>query len=165
MSVNSFPRRPREWMWAGLVMAVAFLTIGATLIFQTDRYNNTPSYGILLDVLPAIAWGAMYLVAGGLLALYVWKWRSQPFSIVAHTAAATLSMVWLSAFVIRYITDPGTTIVNVVSWSVYTLLVLRSSVSRPNDVPPAPLAVHVPGVRPCPSCAGTGVDIRPGGHG
>jgi hypothetical protein len=120
-------RPDRRW-WEGhgerLTLVVAMTAIGLTLILQPDRYANTPSYANLLDVFPAWVWGLLYvLVAAAVLGGI----RGRTHSVVIHTAAVALISAWDAAFVIRYLTDGGTTIVNVVSWSVFLTLVIRSA--------------------------------------
>lgn len=121
-------RDPRTWRLAGhgerMTVIVAYAAFGITLLVQPGRYSNTPSYANLLDVLPAWTWGVLYLVAG--LGLLV-PLHSKGISAAMHTAASGLTAVWLAAFLIRYFTDSGTTIVNVVSWSVFLTLVIRSA--------------------------------------
>lgn len=124
------------------IILFAYLAIGLTLIFQPDRYANTPSYANLIDVLPQWAWGALYLAVALLLAAA----RLTPnrlIAIVSHTTAIALTASWLLAFVVRYVTDSGTTIVNIVSWGTF-LTILIISVTQLNDrvveVPSTPLS-------------------------
>jgi hypothetical protein len=114
-------------------MAIIYLAIGITLCTQQFRYSNTPSYHILLQVAPAWTWGIGYIVAGTLLAAYVLRWHAIWFSAVVHCVAGFLSIWWLFSFILRYLTDDKTTIVNVCSWSVYTYLVVRSFLTRPQE--------------------------------
>src|SRR5882757_6088855 len=113
--------------WPTITIIVAFFAFGVTMWLQPNRYANTPSYGNLMQLVDLDVWGTVYLVAAMLLALYIMLFRVEWFAIVAHTLAFVLSSVWLVAFVVRYATDSGTTIVNVVSWSVLSLLVVMSS--------------------------------------
>lgn len=126
--------------WPGRIMAIVFLAIGGTLCVQQFRYSNTPAYHILLQVAPAWAWGIGYLISGALLAAYAIRWHAIWFAAVAHCTAGFLAVWWLLSFVIRYLTDDGTTIVNVCSWSVYTYLIVRSFLSRPTNTNIAPNA-------------------------
>jgi uncharacterized membrane protein YgcG len=105
-----------------------FLAIGVTLILQPGRYENTPSYANLLEMMNHSAWGGIYIGAAGLKAVSLWVFRtSKSLFIATHTVSIVLVLVWLVAFVIRYVTDGGTTIVNPVSWSTFLYLVVRSS--------------------------------------
>lgn len=115
---------PRSHM---ALMMVAFVAIGVTLIVQPARFGNTPSYANLLDVLPAWAWGGIYLVAAALKLASILNYRVRTLVVVTHTVGISLVLAWLGAFIVRYITDDGTTIVNPVSWSVFLYLVVRSA--------------------------------------
>jgi hypothetical protein len=111
------------------VVTIAYLAIGVTLIVQPARYDNTPSYGLLLELLSQTAWGVIYLVVASSLGAGIvcarWR-RGRLVAVVSHTAAIALTSVWTAAFIVRWFTDSGTTIVNVVSWSVYLALLARS---------------------------------------
>lgn len=121
--VTSVPR-----LWRPPVQTIAVTIIlavfGVALVTQSDRWARTPAYGNLLHIFSADMWGAVHLgvaatmVAGMLLPAY------RVVRVAAHTLAGVLFLVWESAFVIRYLTDSSTTIVNVVSWSVYVMLAI-----------------------------------------
>lgn len=127
------------------VMAVVFAAIGLTLMLQPSRYANTPSYANLLDIARQQTWSVAYLVAAALKVAAICRPAHRALVIVTHTVSITLVGVWLAAFIVRWITDDGTTIVNVSSWSVYLYLVVRAAVSidtprmsgPPADAPPA----------------------------
>lgn len=107
-------------------VVAAFAAIGLGLTLQPARFGSTPSYANLLQFAPSEAWGAVYLLVACLLL----AWRLTPqrwLGIAAHTLAAILTLSWLAAFVVRYASDDATTIVNVVSWSVFLSLVIRST--------------------------------------
>lgn len=107
------------------VLTVAFTAFGITLIAQPHRWDNTPAYANLLDIFGQQVWGTIYLVVAGLMVLAALA-RLRWMLILAHMVAIALVVAWLSAFVIRYLSDSGTTIVNVVSWSTYLYLLIRS---------------------------------------
>jgi hypothetical protein len=115
------------WAWPGGAIVPAFLVIGTSLLFQGERYGRTPAYAILLNLLPAPVWGVAYLTIGLLFALYLAVHPTRWLAILAHTAGVTLILWWLIAFVVRYLTDTATTPVNVVSWSLYLFLLVRSA--------------------------------------
>lgn len=115
---------PRSHM---VILCAVFLAIGITLFLQPDRYTNTPSYANLLEVFRQSTWGVIYLIAAGLQVLCIWRYTHRTLIVVTHTVVITLVSVWLAAFVIRYLTDAGTTVVNVCSWSVFLYLAVRSS--------------------------------------
>lgn len=110
-----------------VVLCGVFLAIGVTLEVQPSRYANTPSYANLLDIFRQSTWGAVYLFASALMIGCIRRHTHRTLIIVTHTVTITLILVWLAAFVIRYATDGGTTIVNVASWTVYLYLAVRSA--------------------------------------
>lgn len=118
----------RADLWSARAIMIAFTAIGFGLLFQPDRFTKTPSYHNLLILISAQIWGVAYIAAG--LALAVWIY-AQPtkiaYGILAHTLPVMLSSFWLMAFVVRYFTDDATTIVNVVSWSVFTGILVHSA--------------------------------------
>lgn len=119
-------RLSQFWAWPGGAITPAFGVIGAALLFQGDRFANAPSYAIVLDLLPARVWGVAYLTVAALFALYLMIIPVRSVAIVAHTLGIMLIGWWLIAFTVRYLTDPTTTPVNVVSWAVYLFLLIRS---------------------------------------
>lgn len=124
----------RDTVWTTRTVIVAYVAIGVGLTLQPSRFANTPSYANLIAFTPSEAWGCGYLAVAAL--LVAWRLSQRPtqwLGILAHTAAAILTMWWLAAFVIRYATDDGTTIVNVVSWSVFLSLVARSAQGIDDD--------------------------------
>jgi hypothetical protein len=126
------------------IILFAYLAIGLTLILQPNRYANTPSYGNLIDVLPQWAWGAIY-VGVSLLLTAARLTANRVVGVVSHTTAISLTAAWLIAFVIRYLTDEGTTIVNVVSWGVFLTILIISLFHLSDkfvEVPVAPLATE-----------------------
>lgn len=112
--------------WPGATVSVVFFAFGLTMLVQPHRYKNTPSYANLIEVAGLKTWGVAYVAVAIMLGAYLAYVRKEWFAIAAHTLAFMLSAAWLGAFVIRYATDSGTTIVNVGSWTVFTLLVLIS---------------------------------------
>jgi hypothetical protein len=113
--------------WPGLLVTVMFFAFGLTMLLQPGRYNNTPSYANLIQIAGLTTWGVAYLIASLMMASFFAYFRSEWFAVAAHSFAFMLSAVWLGAFVVRYATDDGTTIVNVCSWTAFTILILHSS--------------------------------------
>lgn len=109
------------------VIAAVFYAIGITLWLQPARYADTPSYANLLGILPQHAWSLIYVGTASLKVSAIWRYSLRPLVVVSHAVAIALESAWLVAFIIRYLTDSGTTIVNVVSWSVYLYLSVRSA--------------------------------------
>lgn len=126
---RGLPKTALSQFWSEVftrAIAVLFGVLGMAMIFQSERFSRTPAYANLITLAPAEFWGSCYLVIAVLLAawrLKNWRW----IGVVGHTLAFVLLGVWLIAFIIRYLTDSSTTIVNVVSWSMYLLALLRSS--------------------------------------
>lgn len=121
------PRRP-DWHPA-VLMSVTFTAIGLALVLQPARFANTPSYSNLIAIAGQAVWGLAYLGCAALLVISLLPLGRRPkwtFAVVAHTVSIALTGVWLAAFVVRYITDDGTTIVNIASWGVYLALLVRS---------------------------------------
>lgn len=116
-----------EWTWPGWLISVVYLAIGSTLWLQPHRFDNTPSYGILLQVLSSRTWGMLYLAVALLMLGYVTWFRNMRYAIASHAAISCLTLFWLTAFIIRYISDNGTTIVNVASWATYLVIIIRSA--------------------------------------
>ena len=127
---SPMPRRSADWwrgtVWTTRTLIVAYVAIGVGLTLQPSRFANTPSYHNLLVFAAAQAWGCAYLAVA---ALFI-AWRlaqTRLLGVITHTAATILTLWWFAAFIIRYSTDDGTTIVNVVSWGVFLSLVARSA--------------------------------------
>jgi surface polysaccharide O-acyltransferase-like enzyme len=122
------------------VLAIAFTFFGLGLVFQSSRFENTPSYGNLLLVAPAWLWGTIHLLSAALMFGSI-RWRTmRGLAVSAHTVGIALVGSWLLAFVVRYLTDTGTTLVNVINWSVLLFLAVRSSVELDQWIEPRPPA-------------------------
>jgi hypothetical protein len=122
------------------VVALALTAIGLGLLFQTSRFDNTPSYGNLLDLAPSSVWGVLHVVSAALMFGSI-RWpRMRGLAVTAHTFGIALVGSWLLAFMVRYLTDTGTTVVNVVSWSVYLFLIVRSLIELDQWTEPRPPA-------------------------
>lgn len=117
-----------------LFLSLSYLAFGITLCAQPSRYFNTPSYANLLQVAPAYVWGAMYLFCSFLMLMVVVRRKIKRISVIAHGISLALTLWWLIAFIIRYSTDDGTTIVNVISWTTYSYLLIRSMLLIGDDV-------------------------------
>lgn len=113
---------------SGMMVTLAFAVFGLDLLGQPGRWSRTPAYGNLLQIAGAHVWGVVYLAAAVLMGCYLIFTTRRWFAVIAHTATFILAAMWLVAFLIRWLTDSGTTVVNVVSWSVFTALVCRSAV-------------------------------------
>jgi hypothetical protein len=130
--VSAPTKPPRQGFWppyAPVVtwtFAIAYVAIGAGLLFQPSRFSNTPSYANLLIFTSAGIWGCAYLAVAALMIGWRVAVRFRWLGVLAHVTAIALTSWWLVAFIVRYLTDNGTTVVNVVSWSVFLSLVIRS---------------------------------------
>lgn len=105
---------------------VAYAVIGWGLVEQPYTFSNTPSYANLIHFRSTATWGAAYLASAALLAAWRLIWRERGIGFLAHIVTAVLTVWWLGAFIIRWQTDKGTTVVNPVSWTVFLSLVVRS---------------------------------------
>lgn len=130
--MSGYPRRRRRVV-SLLTIAVGYAAIGVALLAQPERWFNTPSYANLLSVFGTDTWGAIYLTVSATMLAAVWYRRTRVVVVVAHTISIALTAAWLFAFVVRYFTDDGTTIVNVVSWSTYLVILIRSAIIIDDD--------------------------------
>jgi hypothetical protein len=126
-----------------IVVTVAYTVFGVCLIAQPDRWAYTPAYGLLLDIAHQWVWGTVYLGISFLLAATAVFPVFRSLAVIAHTAAIALTIGWLGAFLIRYLTDPHTTIVNVVSWGVYLALLIQSAIKLDDRRPTVAAALKV----------------------
>lgn len=126
------PRRRRRTV-SLLTVAVGYGAIGVALWLQPSRWHNTPSYANLLSILSTEVWGGIYLAVSAVMLAAVWQVRSRVLVVTAHTVAIALTGSWLLGFLVRYFTDSGTTIVNVVSWSTFLIFLIRSAVIIDDD--------------------------------
>lgn len=106
-------------------MTMVFTGIGVTLIIQPHRYDNTPSYANLLAVFTQNVWGALYLVGAVATAIALMQYRRKVLVSLMLFIAGCDVLGWWWAFVYRYATDSGTTIVNVLSWATDLYLIGR----------------------------------------
>ena len=114
-------------VWPGVVIGVAFLCFALGMLLQPGRFYATPAYGTLTQVFNIRVWGALYLVVAALLGIYVSFFTPRLFGIVVHIVGLIVTSVWWLAFVIRWLTDDKTTVVNVASWLVFLLVIGRSA--------------------------------------
>jgi hypothetical protein len=138
---SDHPRHPRfaagSPIWPGVAVAGAYFLLGLGMIAQPGRFVRNSPYGNLIQILPMQVWGGMYVTVAALFAVYLMADRLQlTLSIIAHAAGFMLTGVWLTAFMVRYVTDPTTTISNIVAWLVYLLLLIRSVALAPTIVRP-----------------------------
>jgi len=134
--IATIARRPASTL--GLV--AIFLAFAFGLLVQQNRWYSTPAYGNLLIIFSAQTWGIIYLAAAVGMLLSALLRTQRAISLIAHTYAFMLLVSWEAAFIVRYLTDPKTTIANVVAWAAYVALVLRSATLI--DVNLAVLAAH-----------------------
>lgn len=136
MRFRSFRGHIEPGVWPGVVIAIAYLGLGLGMLLQPRRFSATPAYGNLIEILNIQAWGVCYLLVAVLLGSYISLLTSRLFGITAHIMALIVTMVWWFAFVIRWLTDANTTVVNVVSWFVFLLVIARSASLIPVAVRP-----------------------------
>lgn len=121
------------------VMAAAFAIFGLSLVFQAHRWASTPAYHVLLQILTAREWGALFLASGIAMGLAAWQFEKRRWAVIAAlTLAFTLTTGWMLAFVVRYLSSPNTTPETWVSWAVFDFLLLQVSIGldRPREVTP-----------------------------
>jgi hypothetical protein len=131
---RSFIGHIEPGVWPGVVIALAFLGLGLDMLLEPRRFSTTPAYGTLIAVLNIRIWGACYLTAATLLIIFVSFVTNRQYGVIAHVASGTIALVWLVVFVIRWRSDPNTTAVNVVSWSVFLMVIIRSMTLIPMAV-------------------------------
>lgn len=119
--------------WTTRLAVLAFTLIGGGLLLQPSRFERTPSYGNLIRIFHAQVWGIVYLVVAVLLLSWGIRRAPQWWGVAVHTLALMLTVGWLAAFVVRYFTDNSTTIVNVVSWTVFFMLIVESALAIEED--------------------------------
>lgn len=136
LRLRSFRGHIEPGVWPGVVISIAYLGFGFGMLFQPRRFSSTPAYGNLVEVFDIRIWGGCHLLAAVLLAVYISLHTSRHFGIVAHIVALVVTGVWWLAFVIRWLTDENTTVVNVVSWLVFLLVIARSASLIPVAVRP-----------------------------
>lgn len=127
LRLRSFRGHIEPGVWPGVVIAIAYLGFGLGMLLQPRRFSGTPAYGTLVEIADIRVWGACYLITAALLGVYISLLTSRLFGITAHTVALIVTAVWWLAFVIRWVTDDNTTIVNVISWLVFLLVIARSA--------------------------------------
>jgi hypothetical protein len=123
-------------VWPGVVAGLAYAGYGLGMLIQPARFSATPAYGNLTQILDIRIWAAVHLVAAILFAAYVSLITGRLFGIVVHIYGLAVALAWWLAFVIRWLTDESTTVVNIVSWGMLLLIMSRSAslipiVSRP----------------------------------
>lgn len=120
------------------VMAAAYSIFGLSLLFQPHRWQSTPAYRVLLEILPAPAWGGLFLAAGVAMGTAAWQFEARRWLVVAAlTPAIALTAGWMLAFIVRFLTpNSDTTPETWVSWAVFGLLLLRAAagLDRPRDI-------------------------------
>jgi hypothetical protein len=117
---------PRAHM---VVLCCVFTLLALTLWFQPERFSNTPSYANLLNILRQHTWAVLYAIPAILMMVSLKYYMLRGLVIVTHTLTGAMLIAWEYAFIVRWITDSGTTIVNVLSWFVLIYLLIRSAVT------------------------------------
>lgn len=115
--------------WAGFGITAVLAIFGTMLVVQSDRWYKTPAYGNLLHIMTADTWGYVYLGIATLMCFGLIFWGSRRVNVATHTLAFVVLAAWEVGFIIRYLTDQSTTIVNVVSWGTYIFLVVSSALA------------------------------------
>lgn len=116
-------KEPRSHM---VILGAVLYAFGLTMLWQPGRYFNTPSYANLLQLLRPEWWGAIHVLAASLMVVSIIWHKNTRLIFVSHGMCLLLVAFWWVAFIVRYFTDDGTTIVNVCSWGVFVYLIVRS---------------------------------------
>jgi hypothetical protein len=121
-----------------IIMSGAFIIFGLSLLVQPHRWHATPAYHDLLLILPAQAWGGLFLASGVSMGIAVWQFARRWAVIASLTLAFMLDGGWMLAFVVRYLTSPSTTPETWVSWAVFGFLLLKVAISLDRSLSPLP---------------------------
>jgi hypothetical protein len=147
VKVVKWPARASRPVTAGrldlMVMSAAFTVFGLSLAFQPRRWAATPAYHVLLQILPAQAWGGLFLASGISLGIAAHLYgRARAVVTAALMLALALTAGWMLAFIARYLTSGDTTPETWVSWAVFAFLLVRAAagldvprVARPRQLP------------------------------
>jgi hypothetical protein len=103
------------------------LLFAAGLLLQPIRWEHTPAYGNLLDILSAQQWGWCYLAVSIALMLGITFMQYRIIALGAHVLAFVLLLSWEAAFIVRWGTDKYTTIANVGSWLTFLIILVVSA--------------------------------------
>lgn len=125
-----------------LVMSVAFTIFGLSMILQPGRWAATPAYHVLLEIFTAPAWGALFLISGITLGAAVQLYARRWLVVAALMFAFALTVGWMLAFIVRYLTNASTTPETWVSWAVFAFLLLRTTFGL--DLPQGPVRRELP---------------------
>lgn len=128
---RSLPHHIEPGVWPGALICVAYTVYGLGMVLQPVRFTTTPAYGTLTQVLDIRWWGVLHLVVAALFGAYTVVVTGRLFGIITHIVGLIVTVVWFMAFIVRWLTDANTTVVNVASWLVLTLLIARSATLIP----------------------------------
>jgi hypothetical protein len=136
MKVNRHVARVWKYPATTVGLATLLLLFGLGLCLQPRRWSATPAYGNLLDILSAPSWGVIYLTVSAAILLSLLANKIRFLAVTAHLAAFLLMLSWEAAFFVRWVTDPKTTVANVIAWAVYIALIARSAILINDDPEP-----------------------------
>jgi hypothetical protein len=80
--------------------------------------------------MPVQAWGGIHLLAAVLLILWLLTAHHRVLGQAAHGCSLALTMGWFGAFIVRWLSDESTTIVNCEHWAVLLFLTVWSFMGR-----------------------------------
>jgi hypothetical protein len=117
--VQRFMRQP-AWSIGTLVRAHlvmfggGFVVLGLSQVLQPERWEPRPSFGLIYQLLPVVAWGWIFLLVGilKLVAASVYP----RFALAAITIGSALVAAWAVSFTLRYFSDANTPPHNAVVW-------------------------------------------------
>jgi hypothetical protein len=108
-------------------IGIAYTVYALSLLLQPRRWSRTPAYHLLLEVIPADAWGCCFAVAAAGLFAAVATSRHRWLVVAALSAAGAITVAWALAFLVRWATNGSTTPETWVSWAVNAYLLIRAA--------------------------------------
>lgn len=111
-----------------LVLGTGYAIYALSLLLQGVRWYRTPAYHNLLAVMPASGWGICFAVVSVTLLAAVYWHGKRWLPVTALTLAATITVPWTLAFVVRWATSDSTTPETWVSWATNAYLITRAAI-------------------------------------
>ena len=109
------------------VISISYGIFALSLWFQGGRWDRTPAYHNLLQIMPQAGWGIVFAVTSGLLGAAVRKYGQRWVSVIALMVAFAVTTGWGGDFVVRWLTNADTTPVTWVSWGVFDFMLMMAA--------------------------------------
>lgn len=120
-----------------VMVAVLYLGFGASMLLQPLRWQRTPAYHNLFVVLPETVWGVIFCAVAVVMMLGVFRFpRNRGLRLMSLGMAVALTLAWLLAFLIRWLTSDATTPETWGSFAVNLALLIQASRVLDGDVGP-----------------------------